>query len=112
MKLPKRFETLIESGPGEVPDFCWLAFAVCALGENPCGWSGWILDGVFRSVVGEQARDDSRVSLPSSDSQTCPSCGGTLFRTGHDVRMDRSASQDKRLKLGTDYDLADDVEYA
>lgn len=111
MKIARRFKNLIEGGPAHRPDYVWLAFAVCSLGEAPCGWSGWIVDAAYRRDGQRHATATGDQLLPSDDSQRCPACSGTLFRTGHDLRLEPSADQEPPLKAGVDYVPAEDIVY-
>ena len=42
MSFPLKFQSLIEPNANDVeaPDYVWLAYAVCALTPDACGWAG------------------------------------------------------------------------
>ena len=111
IKIARRFREIIEKGPSDVPDYAWLTFAVCALGEKPCGWSGWLFDGVYRKTAERHSTGTGDKLLPADYSQKCPQCGGDLFRTGVEKRMELSAEQTPPLVPGVDYDVVDNIEY-
>ena len=110
MKLLARFKGLVEDPP-DLPDDAWLAFAVCAMSPDGCGWSGWILDGVFKRTAERHPTATGGKLLPQGDDRLCPAWGGTLFRTGHDRRMETCADQEPHWKEGIDYEPADGIEY-
>jgi hypothetical protein len=116
MKISKRFRDAIEKEPADLPDYVWLEYAVCALGSAPCGWAGWIIGAAFKKAEQRHATSTGDKTLPSDDSQICPSCRamhdgcGTLFRTGCARRYDLSLQQDTPLKPDVNYEV-DDIEY-
>lgn len=113
MRISKRFRDTIENEPADLPDYVWLEYAVCALGEAPCGWAGWVIGAAFKKSAELHATSTGDKALPSDDTQTCPACRamhdacGTLFRTGRSLRLDLSPHQDSPLRPGTDYDVGD-----
>ncbi|MCC6952980.1 MAG: hypothetical protein IT290_02565 [Deltaproteobacteria bacterium] len=102
LKLPMKFRELvdIELSDVEQPDTVWLANAACALTEDACGWSGWILDGVFKTKgSGGGAENSAATNLPSPDDQICPRCGKALFRTGVDLKFSTADDQSRTFEL-------------
>jgi len=79
MLFPEKFRSLIELSEEQitVPDFLWLAYAVCAVQEDSCGWQGWILESVEK---GDLNADGEQVSADTD--QRCPVCNRPLYRTG------------------------------
>jgi len=79
MPFPDKFRDLIElrEKQVDVPDYVWLAYAVCATEEDSCGWQGWIIESAWKQRKGNQA--DSEVKADAE--QLCPDCGKLLFRT-------------------------------
>lgn len=116
MKISKRFRDAIENEPEDIPDYVWLEYAVCALGDAPCGWAGWIVGAAFKKTAQRHATTTGDKALPSDDTQICPSCRathdghGTLLRTGCARRLDLSLHQQPPLTPGVDYEV-DDIEY-
>ena len=111
MKISRRFKNLIENEPANQPDYVWLEHAVCALGSAPCGWSGWIIGAVFKETPERYATETGDKALPCDDSQRCPKCGSTTFRTGHAQRFDLSPNQTPPRTPGVDYEVAVAIEY-
>lgn len=116
MKISKRFRDAIENEPEDLPDYVRLEYAVCALGDAPCGWTGWIVGAAFKKTAQRFATSTGDRALPFDDTQICPSCRetqdgyGTLFRTGCARRLEMSANQEPPLKPGVDYQVGD-IEY-
>lgn len=116
MKISKKFRDAIENDPPDLPDYVWLVYAVCALGDAPCGWAGWIIDAAFKKTAERHATSTGDKVLPSDDTQICPACRathqghGTLFGTACSRRLDLSPDQEEPLKPGIDYEV-DEVEY-
>lgn len=79
----------------DTPDEAWLTYSVCACEDDSCGWQGWIVESA--SSQGRQ--------LPADNSQRCPVCGKTLFRTAASVRCVPSRDQQPPLVEGRDYEL-------
>lgn len=79
MSFPEKFQHLIELSEDRVavPDFLWLAYAVCAVEGESCGWQGWILESVEK---GDLNADGEQVSADTE--QRCPVCNRPLYRTG------------------------------
>jgi hypothetical protein len=74
-----KFRNLIEIREEQVtiPDFVWLAYAVCATDEDSCSWGGWIIESAWKIVEG----DPREVEVESDIEQGCPVCGKLLYRT-------------------------------
>jgi hypothetical protein len=77
MPFPERFRALIETHEEQVaiPDYVWLAYAVCAVDEDSCGWGGWIIESAWK------VSDQEEVEVRAEADQVCPQCGKLLFRT-------------------------------
>ncbi len=71
----------------DLPDFCFLCYAVCAGKKNSCGWGGWLLDGTFKSSDVQFNKKVFGRVLPNVSMQICPNCRGELYRTDAYVRM-------------------------
>jgi hypothetical protein len=111
LRIPVRFRDRIENPPSEYPSYALIVLAVCALGEKACGWTGWILDGVF-ARTGEKHRSITGDKLLVSDgSQRCPNCGMDVFRTDFYRQLDSSANPVRLPVRGIDYRSSNDVEY-
>jgi hypothetical protein len=54
---------------------------VCAVGDDACGWAGWIVDEVCAGVPHEDASMSGCELLPADYREKCPQCGKQLFRT-------------------------------
>jgi len=65
----------------EVPDYVRLDYAVCAIDKEPCGWSGWIIDGVFKIMGRKHPTGTGDKVLPARTNNRCPACGRALFST-------------------------------
>ena len=83
MAFPEKFRKLIELREEEVtiPDYVWLAYAVCALQEDSCGWRGWIIESAWKIVEGKE------VELEADAEQGCPICGKQVYRTEVEKRF-------------------------
>ncbi len=79
MPFPEKFRNLIElrEEQVDVPDYVWLAYAVCAVKEDSCGWQGWIIESAWRQREGEPRESEVRADT----NRLCPRCGKSLFRT-------------------------------
>ena len=77
MSFPEKFRALIETREDQIiiPDYLWLSFAVCAVDDDSCGWTGWILESAWKSVEG---REDE---VAADTGQRYPQCGKDLYRT-------------------------------
>jgi hypothetical protein len=80
MSFPEKFRALIELREEQVtvPDYVWLAYAVCAVEWGSCGWRGWIIESACK-LVGENLQ---KVEVEADTEQGCPVCGRQLYRTG------------------------------
>jgi hypothetical protein len=114
MAYPAKYRHLLELTlkDMETPDYAWLTYAVCAVTKDACGWSGWILETVFKRTGEHHATGTGDKALPHVDEmQTCPQCGRALFRTSASVRMELSADQTPvHGQAGVDYE-ANDIRY-
>lgn len=107
MSFPKKYKSLIETTMSNVPtpDSAWLAYAVCVMTNESCGWGGWILEGVFKkgaNPASSQTRDGE--VLPGNYEQVCPACGRQLFRTDAAIRMVPTDDQARPLIDCIDYE--------
>lgn len=96
MHYPRKFQRLLEStiNDVELPDYVWLAYAVCAITPDACGWSGWTIEALFRQDDKRQATSTGDKALTSdNEKQRCPRCGRQLFRTLATVRYAPSDDQ-------------------
>ena len=77
MPFPEKFRTLIELHEDEVaiPDYVWLAYAVCAVEEASCGWRGWVIESAWKIVEGK------KFEVEADAEQGCPMCGKQVYRT-------------------------------
>ena len=96
MPLPRKFAHLleIERGDVEAPDYLWLAYAVCALSAEGCGWGGWTIEAAFKADGREHPTGTGDRVLPAVDEQVCPRCGRGTFRTGATLRVVPSEGPD------------------
>ena len=81
------------------PDYVVITFAVCTVGENACGWGGWMLEGTFATSIAKSgilANGDDPLS--SLTLQICPNCGGETFRTDTAQVYDLVGLADLRMK--------------
>src|SRR5437762_656207 len=95
MRFPRKFRRLLEIERGDVeePDYVWLAYAVCALSPEACGWGGWTIEAAFKETAERHATATGDRALPAAQDQLCPNCGGDTFRTGAVLRLAPSADQ-------------------
>ena len=112
MSFTRKFQQLIETTAGEVeaPDYVWLAYAVCALTPDACGWGGWMVEAAFKASADHHPTATGDRLLSAADEQVCPRCGRATFRTGVALRLVPSADQTPPLREGADYDVAP-IEY-
>ena len=112
MPFPRKFASLleIECGDVEAPDYLWLAYAVCALSTEGCGWGGWTIEAAFKVDGRTHPTGTGDRVLPAADEQVCPRCGRGTFRTGAMLRVVPSADQNLPLVAGTDYEAVP-IEY-
>ena len=80
-KLP--FAHLMDLEPEDVllPNYAVLAYAVCAMEQESCGWGGWILESVLRATNEAHYFGTGDMPLPAYSRQICPRCGRVTFRT-------------------------------
>jgi hypothetical protein len=80
MAFPEKFRALIELREDQVtiPDYVWLAYGVCALEDDSCGWRGWIMESARKRVEGTQGERE----IEADTEQVCPVCGRQVYRTG------------------------------
>jgi hypothetical protein len=67
MPLPRKFKHLIELELKDVetPDYVWLAYAVCAVEKDACGWGGWMIEAAFKKTGAKHPTGTgTRSSLP------------------------------------------------
>ena len=78
MSYPEKFRNLIElrEEQVDVPDYVWLAYAVCAVAQDSCAWQGWIIEAACKQREGLPEE-----FVKADDDQICPDCGKVLFRT-------------------------------
>ena len=78
MPFPEKFRGLIELREEQVsiPDHVWLAYAVCAVEDDSCGWQGWIIESAWKNMEG------ALKEVEADAEQGCPVCGKLLYRTG------------------------------
>jgi hypothetical protein len=112
MTFPAKFRHLIERTVDEVeaPDYVWLAYAVCAVTADACGWEGWMLETALRGDGRKHPTGTGDRLLSAADEQVCPRCGRRTFRTGVAIRLEPSADQSRPLRAGIDYEVAP-IEY-
>ena len=87
--MNEKHSELMDIGTADVdlPDSCFLCFAVCAGEEHSCGWGGWMLEGTFKNSNVQHNDKVLGQPLPQVSLQICPNCRGPLFRTAAYVRM-------------------------
>lgn len=106
MRFPKKFQKLleIELKDVEVPDYVWLAYAVCACEKDSCGWGGWVVESVFKKDNKKHPNPTGDKVLPFDTGQICPMCGKNTFITGALIRLIPSENQTPILIEGKDYE--------
>jgi hypothetical protein len=102
MSFPEKFRKLIELREEQVsvPDYVWLAYAVCAVEEESCGWRGWIIESAWK-LVGPNLQE---VEVEADAEQGCPVCGRQVYRT--EVEKQFRLNPDAGPKTGYAYDTA------
>ena len=102
MAFPRKHKALLETKREQVeePETVWLAYAVCGIDTDSCGWGGWILESA-------EAADRQ---LPAYTLQVCPSCNKELFRTEVVNKYHKSKDHTPKLVPGIDYELVP-IEY-
>jgi hypothetical protein len=103
--IPLKFKSLIESAEitAPIPDYVWMAFAVCVTDENACGWSGWIIEAVKRKAPRKNGKSQSTHRdevLTAADNQKCPRCGKQTSRTG----VEKKFNIDKKTPPKIEYE--------
>ena len=83
-----------------VPDEVWLSFALCVVEEDSCGWAGWIIESAWKSRGTGGATD--RRAVAAADSQKCPNCGKTSFRTALEKQYMLNPVQPPKLDYSYD----------
>jgi hypothetical protein len=111
MRIRKRYQALIEDGPSRIPGFAWIVFAVCAVGDDACGWAGWIVDELCAGVPHEDASVSGCELLPADYSEKCPQCGKQLFRTAFERRLEASPDQTPVFREGVNFVGSGGIEY-
>jgi hypothetical protein len=93
MPFPEKFRKLVELHEEEVtiPDYVWLAYAVCATEEDSCGWHGWIIESAWKIVGGKE------VEVEADAEQGCPICGKQVYRTEVEKRFRFDPSSGPKL---------------
>ena len=76
MPFPEKFRALIEIAEDQIPipEIVYLAYSVCAVEPESCGWNGWTIESAKRTVVSIICEVDADAD------QICPHCGRPLFR--------------------------------
>jgi hypothetical protein len=112
MAFPAKFRYLIERTAAEVdlPDYVWLAYAVCAMTVDGCGWEGWMIEVAFQRDGAKHPSGTGDRVLSAADEQVCPRCGRETFRTGVTLRLEPSVDQSPSLREGIAYNVAP-IEY-
>ncbi|MDH5400806.1 MAG: hypothetical protein OEX02_21815 [Cyclobacteriaceae bacterium] len=97
MAFPLKFKSLLETTAKDVelPKIAWVTYAVCAVEQDSCAWSGWIIESI-KGVNGELIADTDQV---------CPHCGKTMFRTDVSIKMEPSKDQTPDMFPGKDYEV-------
>jgi len=65
----------IQEDEVNIPDIVYLAYSVCAVEEESCGWGGWTIESAKRVLENDQ----QEVHEADTD-QKCPVCGRDLYR--------------------------------
>ena len=107
MAYPAKFRHLIERTTDDVerPDYVWLAYAVCAVTVDGCGWEGWMLETAFRQDGAKHPTSTGDRALAAATEQVCPRCRRETFRTEVALRLEPSADQSAPLRAGVDYEI-------
>jgi len=108
MPFPAKFRHLIERTAAEVesPDYVWLAYAVCAVTTEGCGWEGWMIEAAFRRDGAKHPTGTGDRLVNAANEQTCPRCGRETFRTEVALRLEPSTDQSPPSRLGIDHEVA------
>ena len=106
MPFPRKFKKILETELKDVesPDYIWLAYAVCALEKQSCGWGGWIIEAAFKKSK-EQHATSTGDKLLNVVEQVCPQCGKQLFNTAASIKYEPSKDQTEPLVEGVDYEV-------
>ncbi len=113
MPFPKKFKKLLETSLNDIdkPDYSWLTYAVCGCQEDACGWSGWVIEAVFKKTNNKHTTGTGDKSLSSLCNSVCPNCGKTLFLTEASIRFVPSKNQRPIHGIpGVDYEISP-IEY-
>ncbi len=78
---------------GAGPDIAFLTLSTCLGNDSNCGWTGWLLEAAFDSNLKSDLYPIGCKPVPSVNNQICPSCKGTLFRTGLTRQLTLAAGQ-------------------
>lgn len=94
MSFPRKFRKQLEQTLEDVqkPDYLWLAYSVCGVANDSCGWEGWVTDGIFQTTTERYPTGTGDKLLPEMG-HDCPKCGKPLFRTSAALRFDVSDDQ-------------------
>lgn len=105
MPFPRKFQHLIQTELEDVvlPDYLWLAYAVCACSPDACGWGGWMIEAAFRRTGERHPTATGDLLLSAVDQQVCPRCGRVTYRTGAVLRMEPSPDQMSPVRERLDY---------
>ncbi len=95
MPFPEKFRSLILLAEDQVivPDFLWLAYAVCAVEKDSCGWRGWIIEDAWKTGLS----GGEKIHAQIESSQKCPDCGRPMYRTGIEKRYALDGSAGPKL---------------
>jgi hypothetical protein len=100
MPFPIKFKDRLELTLKDLdtPLQAWLVYAVCGCEQDSCGWEGWILESVSKTV------QQKEIQLDCDHNQICPKCGKTMFRTNTQIKMEYAKDQSGVLVPGNDYE--------
>jgi hypothetical protein len=100
MPFPLKFRDRLELTKKDIdiPQNAWLVYAVCGCEADSCGWEGWILESVIKTI------QDKDIQLKYDHHQICPNCAKTMFRTDTKIKMKYSKDQSGLLTPGIDYE--------
>ena len=111
--FPLKFKQLIETQRGdiELPDVVWLVYAVCACEHDSCGWTGWLIEALYKKEEKNTAGEAGKRLLSANYEQKCPNCHKQLFRTDISLQLEVSTNQTPIHGIaGVDYEVAK-IEY-